>query len=64
MLSIISPPNNTVYGSAENKVYRLSIAVIYFIYYELVLTLVDYTKYKQWWKNRNYELLYKISMNI
>lgn len=50
MLSIISPPNNTVYGSAENKVYRLSIAVIYFIYYELVLTLVDYTKYKQWWK--------------
>lgn len=50
MLSVISPPTNTVYGSAENKVYRLKIAVVYFIYYELVLTLVDYTKYKQWWK--------------
>lgn len=44
MLSIISPPTNTVNGSPENKVYRLKIAVIYFIYYELVLTLVDYTK--------------------
>lgn len=50
MVSIITPPTNTVYGSAENEVYRPKITVIYFIYYELVLTLVDYTKYKQWWK--------------
>lgn len=50
MLSIISPPTNTEYGSAENKVYRLKIAVIYLMYYEVVLTLVDYTKYNQWWK--------------
>lgn len=62
MLSIISPSTNIVYESAENKVYRLTIDVIYFNYYEYacrlykVLTIVE--------RNGNYELLYKTSMNI